>query len=313
MKNNLTGVIIGVLILVIVIIGVIHYQEVNNVPPHSGGVYVGISDATTDISGVSDIDMSVKKVEVHSALAGWMTIGSDTKTYQLLALHSSGETKFYAKGNITAGSYDKIRVTLGDTTVHTTSNGDVQATLPSSQVVFNTAVAVNEGQNSNIKLDFMADKSLHAASGGKYVFTPVVNSEARSNANVNIDTNDKMAVTGGSVDSQATVGVDLDGSSKSNFVLPIGSPVQIGASNGTSLTFMLGGKTYTSDTSKVQEDQADVSANAKGTLKATNPGGLNVNLNTNGSTNSSTNNGSTGSGYNTSGNLNLNTNLNLGH
>jgi hypothetical protein len=301
MKDNLTGVIIGALLVVVIIIGVLHYQKVNNKPEHSGSLYVGITDASADISNINDIDMSVKKVEIHDAQKGWVTLGSDTRTYQLLSLKSTGAVKFYTREDVEAGSYDKVRVTLGDTTVHTKSNGDMKAAMPSSQIVFDTHVTVAENESSSLKLDFLADKSLHAATDNKYVFAPVVRSEARSKAEVKVASDDTVTVNGGSVDTLATVGMDLDGSSKSNFELATDNTLQIGAQSGNNLTFTLGGKSYTSDNSKVWEDQGD----------KINTNGLNINLNADGSAKTQTDTSTTNSGSNTSTNGSLN--LNVGH
>ena len=46
---------------------------------------------------------------------------------------------------------------------------------------------VNSNTASSVKLDFWADKSLHTATSGEYVFAPVVEIEARKNTTVKID------------------------------------------------------------------------------------------------------------------------------
>jgi len=253
--KSLTGVIVGVILVVVVILGVLKYQE-NNESKNSGGLFIGITDASADISNVNDIDMSVRKVEVHSTTKGWVDVASNSKNYQLLSLKASGKTEFYGKTNVESGSYDKVRVTLGDTVVKTKSKGNIKAILPSNQVVMNVNTKVRNDQDSHIELDFLADKSLHSTTDGQYVFAPVIKTETRSNAKIEVKSDNEVVVSGGDVDSRVQVGVDLDGSSKSNFELNTNSNFKIESSVNGALKFMLGGKAYSSDNTEVRESES---------------------------------------------------------
>ncbi len=268
MKSNYTGVVVGALVVVAVILGVVHYQKNNSqgVNSNNAGLYVGVTDATADIDNVDSVDMSIKKVEVWSASKGWVTVSDDDKTFSLLDLHATGRTELYTKNtDLDSGAYSKVRVTLGDTMVHTKTNGDVKATTPSHQVVMNSVINLKSGANANLKLDFLADKSLHKAASGAYVFAPVVNAESQSNADVTVSEDDTLTSTGGTVDSSATVGMDLSGVSRSNFVLDTDSSLKIGTSNGNQRNFMLGGKNFMSDDSQDHED-VDEDNSSKGSL-----------------------------------------------
>jgi hypothetical protein len=246
-------------------LGVLSYQKNNKANEYSsnqstqqsgGSLYVGVTDAASDISNVNNVQMSVKKFEVYSRTGGWMTVSSSEKKYALLSLKASGKAELYAKKeNMEAGTYDKVRVTLGDTFVQTKTKGDLKTTEPSSQVVMNTMLKINENQNTNFKLDFMADKSLHLTSDGKYVFTPVVKAESTSNATVDVMSDDTVNSSGGTLDSSVNVGVDLDGSSKSDFMLTTDNSLKIQSNVGSQINFMLGGKSYMSDGLKTQEDE----------------------------------------------------------
>jgi hypothetical protein len=238
-----TGVIIGAVIVVIVILGVLSYQK-NQKPDNAGSLYIGVTDATATMDDVTDVSLSVKKVEVYSTAKGWMTVSSNDKLYKLFALNASGKTELYAKTDVSAGTYDKVRVTLGDAVVSTKSKGDVKATLPSSYVVIDTSVKVKEGKNTHLKLDVLADKSLHATVDGGFVFAPVVKSESRSDADVTVDSSNVVSVSGGTVDASANVGVDIDGTSKADFELLTDTSLQVQSSVGGSVKFLMSGKTY---------------------------------------------------------------------
>ncbi|MDO8626106.1 MAG: hypothetical protein Q7K39_01445 [Candidatus Magasanikbacteria bacterium] len=64
---------------------------------------------------------------------------------------------------------------------------------------------------NSVKLDFIADQSLHLTGNGKFIFAPVVKLESRSKADVQVGSDDSVAVSGDDVDSEATVSMDLKG------------------------------------------------------------------------------------------------------
>lgn len=261
--KNLTGIIVGAVIVITIVGGIFWYQNqkaLQNRDNNGGSLYIGITDATADINNVSEVNMEVRKIEVHSATSGWTTVSSDSKSYNLLTLKAEGKTELYAKKKVVAGTYDRVRVTLGDTVVKTKTVGDIKAYSPSNQVVMNMTVNVKSEGNTHLKIDFLADKSLHTTSDGKYVFSPVVKAESHSGAEVLVDS-DSNAIesAGGSVDSQVEVGVDIDGTTRSNFILTTSSDLKVDSSAIGSVKFILGGKTYT-ESDVVQEESVSGSA-----------------------------------------------------
>lgn len=258
-SSNLSGVIVGALIVIAVIAGVLWYQKdkrMNEDVKDGGTLYIGITDATADINNVNEVSMSVRKVEVYSANDGWVTVDSNSKDYNLLALKAEGKTELYAKAKVKAGSYDKVRVSLGDTIVKTKTNGDIKAHSPATQVVLSMAVNVKKDKDTRVKLDILADKSLHITTKGEYVFAPVIKAESQSETTVSVANDDAVTTTGGTLDSSVSVGIDLDGASRSDFNLQTGSTLEVDASTLGTIKFMLGGKTYTGSTTD-EEDLDD--------------------------------------------------------
>lgn len=267
MKNNTgTGVIIGVIIVIGVIAGFLQYQR-SQKPDNAGSLYIGITDATADISDVNEVNMSVNKVELYSATKGWVNVASNSKSYKLLSLNESGKTELYAKADVSAGTYDKVRVTLGDVVVNTKSKGDVKAVLPSSKVVVGGKVVVKKGANTNVKLDVLADQSLHTTLAGEYVFASVIKAESRSNADVALDKDNSVKATGGEIDSSVSVGVDLSGNSREDFKLKTGSSLKIESSDEGKPRFYLGGEMYeekdTDIDDKSQRDDSSIKTDIK--------------------------------------------------
>ena len=280
--KSLTGVIVGAVLVITVIGGVIWYQN-NQKSKTTGTLFIGITDATADIAQVNEIDLTVKQVEIHSTTRGWVSVSSDTKSYELLALHAAEKTKVYAKENVAAETYDKVRVTLGEATIKTKARGDLKATLPSSYVVINTNVIVKPGTDSHLKLDVLADQSLHETSDGAYVFAPVIKAESRNSAEISEASDNSLTVSGGHIDSIITAGVDLDGTSKTNFVLKTDNTLKVQSSVQGAVKILLGGKLY---------EESDVAGEAGAEATGNSNSGANINAEINASNASTSGSGS---------------------
>jgi hypothetical protein len=184
-----------------------------------GRVIFQITDpGSASIQGATAINMTVDKVEVHSAAQGWVTVSTVARKYDLLQLKSSGTAMLLADANVPAGTYDQIRLDISK--VQVTANGKVSdAKLPSNTLKIVGNLTVSANQTSTASLDFMADKSLHVTSNGTFILTPVVRLETKDNASVNISSIGKVTITAGDTETDETVGTDVDGSTKVNFEL----------------------------------------------------------------------------------------------
>lgn len=212
---------------------------------NEGRVFFSVTDDTADISSVNEIELEIEEIEVYSQAEGWTRVSGDSKTYALLELKANGTVELYDARAVTAGAYDRVRVTFGDVTVDHQTEGRVQAFLPSEQVTFDVAVAVEEGNDSHVTLDFLADQSLHTTTTeGEFVFAPVVTIESRSGATVDVGDDNSVSVSGGTVDAQTTIGVDLEGNARAGFRLDSSAGLEINSSVTDGVQFMLGGETF---------------------------------------------------------------------
>lgn len=205
-------------------------QETENMRTQ-GRVVFSVTDAAANMSTISEINMKVSKVEMHNQADGWFTISTTPRTYNLLALNASGESKILADAQVTAYEYDQIRLMVDSISVKTKAGATSEAKLPSGELKINTKVVVNTGTTSSVNLDFLADKSLHVTGNGKYIFAPVVKAETRSNTNVSVGTNSTVSIAGGKVDDDETIGMDIDGSVKANFQINGSQKLNIGTDN----------------------------------------------------------------------------------
>jgi hypothetical protein len=243
-----------------------------------GMVAVSFSDATTVIKNVNEVTLAVDKVELYNSTKGWVTVSSDSKTYKLLELNKKGEKQIYATAEVPADTYSRARVTLGDVTVHTSNKGDKTATVPSHTIDTSLSIVVNPDQTSSLNLDVLADKSVHTTAKGEYVFTPVVSIDGRSNATVTTADTGVVTQTGGTVDTNATVGMDVDGSVKNDFQINSNAKLDVDASGtvvnlsggAANLNINSSGSTNTNTTNKpTNDDSSGSGVNLNNTLNGT--------------------------------------------
>ena len=195
-----------------------------------GKVILGITDAAASLEGVSSIMITVDKVEVQSAAGGWVTVSSETKQYDLWALKQSGAVVLLADINLSAGTYNQIRLNISKAQV--TASGTIQeAKLPSQTLKIVGRFVVEEGKTTSAVLDFKADKSLHITGSGKFVMAPVVNLQTKSDASVTVQSNNTLTISGGKVETEVNVGMDERGETKENFELDVNIKIEIDSGN----------------------------------------------------------------------------------
>ncbi len=280
--NNTSNIIVGVVVVILIILGVLWYQDnkkTEMAPTTSsntsgiGSLYIGVTDATADINNVSDISMQIKKVEIRNSAGEWVTVSSSSKVYNLLNLKENNTIKLYAQSNVPAGLYDRVRVTIGDSKVKTKSRGEVKAYVPASQIVFNMNINVLPNESTHLKLDILADQSLHLTADGQYVLALVIRAQSESGADVTVTSDEVVIVVNGKLDSDVSTGLDLDGTSRMNFKLDSKDDIKVEAPVGGAVRFMLNGKTYMDD-GKDEESAEDSNESDEGMRANTN---LNIN------------------------------------
>lgn len=232
---------VGILIAVAVAGGLYFYSTIKpgtETPAYStspsqtpvsgkGEVIFEVTDKAVDLKTVSEVELTASRMELYSATKGWVTVPSQPKTYKLLKLKSSGQLALAAKANVDAGVYSKVRFVIDKVVVKTKSGATQTARVPSGSFVVDSNVMVNGDATSSVKLDFLVDKSLHTAVSGEYVFAPVIEIEARKNTTASVDSQDIVTISDGSVTSDVTAGMDLDGSVKLNFQLDANAVIKL--------------------------------------------------------------------------------------
>ncbi len=220
MNNNLRiwGSLVILAVLIVGGIWVVKARHNDNGPEATEGRAVfAVTDDPTALNGVSTVKITIDKVEVQSAGSGWITLSDTPKEFDLMALKSAGAAEIVADADLNAATYNKIRLNIGKVVVATETKGDVEAKLPSDQMDFMVNVPVTAGETSTALIDFMLDDSLHAASNNQFILTPVVKLDVKTNAT--LSAGNKFDMNSGTTESSTTVGMDLGGFLKSDFMV----------------------------------------------------------------------------------------------
>lgn len=198
-----------------------------NTSAAKGTLYMSFTDAAVNMGNISKVDMTVDKIYMHSQSQGWVTVSTNPQTFSLLALKASNSTQLMATAGLSVDTYDQAWFHISNVMVTETGKAAKQATLPSGDFKMQATVKVMENASSTATFDVLADKSLFKTSAGEFVFAPVVNFEGRENATATVGANSMVSISGGTVDSTTSAGMDINGEVKANFKLDLNSNLQI--------------------------------------------------------------------------------------
>lgn len=177
-------------LMLLAIVPLLGFMAVSCAPtvPLTGTVEVHVTDPGHS-SNVTSINIIVSAVEIHEAGSeqeqeqnqseeqetgegGWISLNITDSSFDLIALRKGGLEQLLAEGNVTAGHYTQIRMTIEK--VEVTLNGETKnATVPSDKLKFVRPFDVVEGQLTILTLDFDADQSVTITGDGEVLVRPV--------------------------------------------------------------------------------------------------------------------------------------------
>lgn len=192
----------------------------------TGNVTLTITDAAANMGTITKVDMSVDRVYLHSASQGWVLVSQKAQTFSLLDLKAKSQLALLAQTDVAADTYDQVWLHITD--VKVTQSGTVKtATLPSNDFKMSGVIKVNANAIATVVLDVLADQSLYITDAKAVIFAPVVKLESRSNAQASVDSDSMVTISGGTVDTSTTAGMDVNGEVKTNFTIDAEAVLQV--------------------------------------------------------------------------------------
>ncbi len=176
-------------------------------------------------SGYDSIIIVVSEVSIHSNASSesWITLSSETKTYNLLAL-VNGSQALLGEAKLNAGTYSQLRLTLGDSCWVYASGAKIALKVPSKEIKLNIHAQIQANVTYTMVLDFDANRSLVTTAAG-LAMKPVIK----------VLTTAQSGSVSGSVNTRASIYVYGNGDTVSTIT---------GANGGFKLMYMQPG-TYT--------------------------------------------------------------------
>lgn len=180
-----------------------------------GRVVVVITDDVVGLNTISELRLTVSEVRVLNAAGKWVSVSSSPKQYELLMLDQKALHAVFADSNLEVGSYKEIWITLGSASV--VKNGSAYPLkLPSRDIRVAAKLNIIRGKDAGVIIDIQGDTSLFQTEKGAYVFMPVVRFQTLSQTSTQIFSGIAY-FTGGSADTDVTVGMNENGIVKTGF------------------------------------------------------------------------------------------------
>lgn len=199
----------------------------------TGTVVFTATDAAADMGTVSSLQVTIDEIQVHSASKGWVTVSSTPRTVDLLQLKAESKNELLASAKLAADAYTQMRFEVSKVMV-TDAEGTFEAKLPSNEIKFVGNLVVQTNKTATATFDFLADESLHVTGGSsgnvKYVMAPVIQVTTRSSADVRIESNNRVEISGGAVNTNEKIGMDVNGNVGIGLKIPADAILKIDGS-----------------------------------------------------------------------------------
>jgi hypothetical protein len=163
------------------------------------------------MGAVTEISMTVDALRVHSAGGAWTNIAVTPTTFNLLSLNAAGAAQLLVEAKLAAGQYDQIELSVSKVAV-ADAQGQHEAKLPSNKLQLKGLIDVQPNATAAANMDFIAHQSLHVTGTGTYILAPVVHLDARASAEVQVQADKKVHISGGRTTASIQMGMDIEGS-----------------------------------------------------------------------------------------------------
>ena len=194
----------------------------------TGDVVFAITDAAADMGEVSKIEMTVNQIRVRAEGGEWTTVSSEEQTFDLLQLRAMNMVQLMTQVQLQERNYDMVELNCSRVRV-TNGSGTHEALMINSRLQMECMLEVQTNTMTTANFDFMANESLQETTDGQYVFAPVIAVQTRTQAEVQIRNNNEVDISGGTVRTNAQIGMNISGQMGVGLKIQTGTQLQISA------------------------------------------------------------------------------------
>lgn len=224
------------LLAAILAIGSATILHTANFQTQDNTVVFAVTDTAANMKNIKSVEMTIDSLSVYNQSTGWTNVTSDPSQFPLLKLRTNNQNKLLTRTNLGKKNYSQVKINVADVTVTEKTGAQSKAVLPANEVTFNAEIRTQKAATSSVLLDIKTGKSLHTTQSNEYVFAPVVKLESRENAEVSVNRNNIVTISGGSLASSIIVGVDAQGRSRANFQFNSNSKMRISSDDSITVS-----------------------------------------------------------------------------
>ena len=153
-------------------------QEIAQAAYGQGVLVLRITDAPKDLEGVMGVFVTLSDVEVHNSAydkvseAGWSTIVDQPQTFDLLLIKDVKE--LLGSASLEVGKYTQLRLNVEKAWLIFDDESSYDLKIPPEKIMLVHPFDIEEGQQTELLLDFDAEKSIHKTGKETYTMNPVI-------------------------------------------------------------------------------------------------------------------------------------------
>jgi hypothetical protein len=152
--------------------GIVEIRATDPGPANVTSAVVYLSNLEVHMVSGNVSDNSSGNLSSSDNSSGWIPVLGAPASFDLMNV--IGVEQILGSANLTAGSFNQIRMDVTKVTGVTTGNISYSATVPSDKLMIVGAFNVGGGANTTLTLDFDGSQSLIQTGQGKFLFKPVV-------------------------------------------------------------------------------------------------------------------------------------------
>ena len=196
----------------------------------TGDVVFAITDAAANMGEVTNLEVTVNQIRVRAEGGEWTIVSTETQTFDLLQLRATNTVQLMTQVQLQERNYDMVELNISDVAV-TNGSGTHTAMMINNRLQMECMLEVQTNTMTTASFDFIANESLYETTDGQYVFAPVIALQTRTQAEVQIRNNNEVDISGGTVRTNAQIGMNISGQMGEGLKIQTSAQLQISAGN----------------------------------------------------------------------------------